>query len=169
MSAQRFRKKPVEIEAMLAMSTDLTHATGAHPDYNPQMAESIEVYSNEYIIDAVGWPERLARLAYTILWTDTGGVHHGRLWNHSRAYVESEALTPFPVAVASTQAGCVWVYRHGKDTWAEIQQSHGDHDRYPRIPIQSIYGHDIRTGMVWTLVLTMTEWGGCRIFDGIGR
>jgi hypothetical protein len=165
MSAQRFRKKPVEIEAMLAMSTDLTHATGAHPDYNPQMAESIEVYSNEQIDDYA-----LDRLAYTILWTDTGGTRHGRIWNHSRAHVESEAvMTPFPVAIASTQAGCVWVYRHDQDTWAEIQQSHGDHDRYPRIPIQSIFGKDLWTHMKWTQVLTMPEVGGCRVLDGVGR
>lgn len=156
------------------MTQDMAYATGAHPDYNPQMAESIEVFSNEpTIIDGNIHVPLLDRLAWTITWTDTDGGRHGRIWNYARDIVEALGLGDgahggaFPLAVASTQAGCVWVWKKGTEIWAEVQQAHGDHDRYPRIPIKSIFGRESELRMTWERVVMPMEspWTGADVAD----
>lgn len=98
----------------------MVYATGAHPDYDPRMAESIRVDR---------YPERTA---WGITWTDTGGVRHGRVFE----YLDTAALDKlrgedpdkiYPLALASTQAGCVWVWMapDGTET-ATLQLSGGE-------------------------------------------
>lgn len=156
---------------------DMAYATGAEPDYNPQMAESIAVYSNEAIVARLlGRPGEsgLDRLAWTILWTDTEGVRHGRIWAHARKFVETVGVgkgvdgAAFPLAIASTQAGCVWVWKKDDQTWAEIQQSHGDHDRYPRIHIQPIVA-SITDDLLWDQVPMYESDEAPRVWIGEGR
>lgn len=98
------------------MTQDMVYATGAHPDYNPQMAESIVVRRYEL--------ELSYRTAYGIYWTTTAGEKKGRIFEYETESLEKLTQTDgdFPAACASTQAGCVWVWNRPDGTdYAELQ------------------------------------------------
>jgi len=153
---------------------DMAYATGAHPDYNPQMAESIVVYSNEVLsaalLGAKAAEADMDRLVWTILWTDTDGRKHGRRWSYSRKVVQGVGLKEaFPLVCASTQAGCVWIWKQSTETWAEIQQSHDDYDRYPRIPIQQFQKFLAIPDLEWERIMMPDGPGEPRVWIGEGQ
>lgn len=111
------------------------HDVGAWPRYAPQMAESIlvqRVYpmtlSRTHRQQGHGLEALFApgshMVCYKMLWTDTNGHHHGRAWIWSLdniVIVDRRKQSHYPMAIASTEAGCMWVYRdNGRDT-AELQ------------------------------------------------
>lgn len=135
------------------MIDDLILATGANPNYDPQMVESILVQRLEglrgsRLFDPNGIistaPMALMKssgyVSYKVLWTDSQGHHHGRLWSYSRAFIETNCDGHlYPLVCAATQAGCVWVHRSSTEEFAEIQAASG---RNPRITIEAL-GEDI--------------------------
>lgn len=128
----------------------MTHAytVGAHPRYAPQMAESIVVQklpgwslSREDGQQVISVTDSRPLVSYKILWTDTGGSHHGRAWTWNpdwiTRYVDAIPDVAYPLAIASTEAGAIWVWRWRKEDFAEIQTPQPLGSR-PRITIEEI-------------------------------
>jgi hypothetical protein len=146
-------------------------ATGAYPRYNPQMAESIVVQHLRGVL-GIRHPESDDPIvlrndpdhdSYKVLWTDTGGHHHGRMWSYRKHYLDKITLEGelYPTICASTEAGTVWAYLDVDGTeWAEIQTARG---RNPRIDVEQLTGDDERSQlglslpMIWQGALWTNE------------
>lgn len=110
------------------------HDVGAWPRFAPQMAESILV-QKIYPMNIGRFPASknglfalftpgIHQVCYKVLWTDTDGYHHGRAWVWSLERliaISREQKVGYPIAIASTEAGCIWIYRENGHDSAYLQ------------------------------------------------
>src|SRR5882672_12264096 len=111
---------------------DMAYATGAHPDYNPQMAESIVLRRCTYVGFHKHGPLLESRKSYGAYWTDTKGTKHGQVWEFTDRFLlhEARGKGDYPLLCASTQAGCIWVWLRPDGTvYGQLQAECSDSGR----------------------------------------